>query len=355
MIERKTVLIIGAGASSECGLPVGAQLKGHIAQLLDIRFEHGFNQISGDNTICEALRVAVQQQNPSGRDINPCLYACWRIRDAMPQATSIDNFIDVHQGNNRIELCGKLAIVRSILEAEKGSHLYFDPYGERRAPQFGSLQSTWFNSFFQLLTENCKSAQLEQRFAGLTLIIFNYDRCVEHFLFYALQNYYGVSSDQSAALLNKLAVFHPYGSVGPLPWQKRNGAVDFGAEAGPSGVLALAQQIRTFTEGTDPGQSDIEHIRKRFFDSQIVLFLGFAYHRLNLQLLRTEGVVHSNPGQTKYFGTAVDISHSDCVEITQELQELGAVPNNHIHVRNDLTCARLFGEYWRSLSLARFA
>lgn len=355
MIERRTTLVVGAGASAECGLPIGAELKGRIAQLLDIRFEHGHRQQSGDHTVCDALRLAVEQMDPPTRDINPHLHACWRIRDAMPQATSIDNFIDVHQGDSRIELCGKLAIARSILEAERRSPLYFDPHGSHRAPRFEALQPTWFNSFFQLLTENCQPAQLEQRFAGLTLITFNYDRCIEHFLFHALQNYYGISAEHSAGLLKQLAIFHPYGSVGPLPWQEPAGAVDFGAEQDSRGVLALARQIRTFTQGTDPKQSDIERIRTRFLDSQIVLFLGFAYHRLNLQLLRAGGVAHAHPPKTKYFGTAIGLSDSDCGEIRQELHALGGAPVDQIHVRNSLTCAKLFGEYWRSLSLAQFA
>lgn len=355
MIERRTAMVIGAGASAECGLPTGAQLKIRVAQLLDIRFEHGIRQMSGDRIIYNALRAAAQQLEPPSRDINSHLHACWRIRDAMPQATSIDNFIDVHQGDKRIELCGKLAIVRSILEAEKQSHLYFDPHGDHRAPQFEALQPTWFNAFFQLLTENCKPEQLEHRFADLTLIILNYDRCVEHFLFHALQNYYGVSAEWSAALLKNLAIYHPYGSVGPLPWQEHNGSVDLGAEQGSNGVLALAQRIRTFTEGTDPEKSDIENIRTRLLDSQIILFLGFAYHRLNIQLLCADGVAHTNPTETKYFGTAVGLSDSDCAEIRQELCELGNAPLDQIYVRNTLTCAKLFGEYWRSLSLARFA
>src|SRR5690606_36661756 len=117
---------------------------------------------SGDETILQALRLAVQQEEPPTRDINPHLHVCWRIRDAMPQAISIDNFIDVHQGDLRIELCGKLAIVRAILEAERRSLLYFDPYGEKRNISFESLQPTWLNSFFQLLTENCRASQLDQ-------------------------------------------------------------------------------------------------------------------------------------------------------------------------------------------------
>lgn len=352
MIERRTALIIGAGASSECGLPTGSELKDRIAELLNIRFEDGYHRTSGDDIVYDALRSAARQAEPPVSDMNLFWNACRRITDAMPQARSIDSFIDAHQGDKILELCGKVAIVRSILEAEKKSLLYTDPRTGQQKPHFETLQNTWLNLFFQLLTESCKFEDLKKRFDGLTLIVFNYDRCIEHFLFYALQNYYSVSSEEASALLGQLAIFHPYGFVAPLYWQQRDGHVDFAAEPRGENLLALVQQIRTFSEGTDPAKSEIQQLRTRLLGSQIVLFLGFAYHRLNLQLLYPEGGPHhDNPTETKYFGTAFRISYSDCSEIQTELTKLGGAPVDHIHIRNDLTSAKLFTEYWRTLSL----
>src|SRR5437899_8342055 len=108
----KTVLIVGAGASQEVGLPIGSELKKLIATALDIRVERGGYQLtSGNHHIYEALRQTAAQ-NPTQRDLLRSLQsACWKIRDAMPQATSIDSFLDVHSDYKHIELCGKLAIV----------------------------------------------------------------------------------------------------------------------------------------------------------------------------------------------------------------------------------------------------
>jgi len=354
MIERRTTLIIGAGASAECGLPTGAKLKERISSLLNIQFEHGIRQKTGDYAICEALRVAVANAMPPGRDINPHLHAAWRIRDAMPQAISIDNFIDTHQGNSQLELCGKLAIVRAILDAERQSKIYFDPHGNKRALHFDSLGATWYTRFFQLLTENCTADQLEERFSRISLIIFNYDRCIEHFLYHALQNYYGISAEQAGNLINRLGIFHPYGKVGPLIWQNQGEPVDFGAETDARKLLKLASQIRTFTEGTDPTHSEVEEIRASVTGAQIVIFLGFAFHRLNLQLIWSDGFLHESPDGAKFFGTALGLSQNDCDEITNELANLSRAPIQRILIRNTLTCEKLFEEYWRSLSLARF-
>ena len=127
MPRKKTVIVVGAGASVEAGFPTSTKLKEQIAALLDIKFGRGgTKKISGDDLITEALR-RTQQKSGSG-DINPYLHAGWEIRDGLPQAVSIDSFIDARQGNKLIELCGKLAIVRAILEAEKRSRLYVDPH-----------------------------------------------------------------------------------------------------------------------------------------------------------------------------------------------------------------------------------
>jgi hypothetical protein len=126
MFNKKTVVVIGAGASQEVKLPTGMDLKEQIATLLDIRFEDGLTKVSGDHIILEALRQHLRRPDGRPGDINPYLHAGWTIRDAMSQAISIDNFIDAHNGDEKIELCGKLATVRAILRAERSSSLYVD-------------------------------------------------------------------------------------------------------------------------------------------------------------------------------------------------------------------------------------
>src|SRR4051794_32501351 len=113
MIRSKTLFIVGAGASCEAGLPAGNELKLQIANHLNVRFQD-FQQTSGSFKIVEALREQLRRQNLPN-NINPYLGSVWRIRDAMPQPISIDNFLDAHQGDEQIELCGKLGIVQGIL------------------------------------------------------------------------------------------------------------------------------------------------------------------------------------------------------------------------------------------------
>ena len=123
---KKTVFVLGAGASKEVGLPVGAELKRNISDSLNIRFENGYNQSGGDYEITQALRLLVERGTPPSRDINPYLREAHKIREGMPLAISIDNFIDVHSGNELLETCGKFAIISNILNAEDRSKLQVD-------------------------------------------------------------------------------------------------------------------------------------------------------------------------------------------------------------------------------------
>lgn len=344
-MSETTAIIVGAGASAEFNLPTGAELKEDIARILDIRFEHGIKRTSGEGAVCEALRLTNAR-----KDVNQFLPSCHLIRDAMPQAISIDNFIDVHPGDAKIELCGKLAIVFSILRAERNSRLYFETQRRIEKLNLKSLNGTWLPSFFQWLTENCSLEKLRARLSDITFIVFNYDRCIEHYMFNALQNFYQITSTEAAELVSHLNIFHPYGSVGSLPWQRGGeDGVEFGVTLHPRQLLEATTRIRTFTEGTDPSESHITQIRQRLLEAQTIICLGFAYHRLNLDLMYEENSMHSDLGATNYFGTAYGISDSNCEQISREIRSLGGVLADNIHLRNDLTCARLFEEYWRSL------
>lgn len=146
-----TVFVIGAGASKEVNLQTGLEFKKKIAQLLDIRYDHfGHEQEHGDYLIASALFEHVRQPDGRRGDINPYLYGAWQIRDALPLAISIDHVIDAHRDNDKIALCGKLAIVRSILDDEKSSLLYFEP-SPRSKMQSSRLEKTWYTPFFNYL------------------------------------------------------------------------------------------------------------------------------------------------------------------------------------------------------------
>lgn len=343
--EGKTTIVLGAGASKEAGLPVGRELKSEIARLLDIKYEYGHTLISGSNEIAAAFRIKVEAAGK--RDINPYLHACWQIRDAMPQAISIDNYLDAHVGDSLTVVAGKLAIAQAILEAEQKSSFFVGRDANPHMIDFSQVEGTWFNKFVQLLTENCRPDALADSLSNVSVISFNYDRCFEHFVYHALQNYYRIGPEDTAAALTNLKIFHPYGRVGSLPWQDDEIPMGFGSEPCPEHLLSISAQIRTFTEGTDPDTSNIDQIRECVSDCSRLIFLGFAFHRMNMSLVSS---VQNLRAPVASYGTALGLSKPDCAIVEREIRGLVGMEIESVQLRNDLTCSQLLDEYRRSLT-----
>lgn len=350
MVRNKTLIVVGAGASHEIGMPTGPMLKATIAKLLDIRYQAG-RRATGDELIGTALQI-IARQGVLQESSNRLLQTCWHISSAMPQASSIDSFIDNHRDNKAIALCGKLAIVRSILEAEKRSKLYVDAESIKSSPDYSFLEKTWFGTFMKLLVESCSVDELNDRLALLTFIVFNYDRCVEYFLYNAIKNYYGISEKSTADLVERIKILHPYGTVGKLSWQHGEMKVNYGDDINEEELYRLTSGIKTFAEGTDTKSSDIDEIRKSVVEAKITLFLGFAFHRQNLQLLKPTERLLAHAGPSEYYATAFGYSAHNARIIGQDIVGLLEKEPRTLEVRRDLKCSELLDEYSRTLSLS---
>jgi hypothetical protein len=311
MFRRKTLLVVGAGASCEANLPSGHDLKRVIANMLDMELSP--RPARGDPDIYAALvRHAAGDRDALVR----LLIGAQAIREGMPLAISIDNFLDAHQGNDAIETCGKLAIVKAVLDAEAGSLLY---HPDPTAPfKMSGLADTWYVRLAQLITEDVQRSAIGESLENLSILTFNYDRCIEHFLRQAFISYYQLPPDEAEALVGRITISHPYGQVGRLDWQDPEKGVPFGTAASAD-LLAISRQIRTFTERIDD-EDELASFRDLVADAQTIVFLGFAYHRQNLRLLNPDSV-RSDDRKT-LLGTALGLSASDIQVISGEVAEM---------------------------------
>lgn len=348
----QTVFVLGAGASAELRLPTGKELTEKIASSLRIKTST-FNSVqSGDSLVLEALS-ALSAENGCQDIINEIQIAN-RISRGMPLAISIDNYIDNHRDDRMVAQVGKIGIAYQILKSERSSLLYTQKPRETGS-QLSKLSGTWYVNFFKLITENCSLRDLEKRLREITLIIFNYDRCIEHFLIHALMTIYSLDESLAAEYVKKIDIFHPYGTVDKLPWQLEKGtATSFGEEVTGYRLYQLSRNIKTFTEGSDNESSELKDMRKQFRDAERICFLGFAFHPLNLRFLRSTWLDYELfPNERKRcFGTSLGISPSDIQIIKSELAEILKCERRHINLE-DKTCADLFDYFWRSLSFAR--
>ena len=312
MFSRPTLFVIGAGASYELGLPLGEDLKDKISNLLNITFPDGWNQKTGDHQIAEIFREILRESNQN--DINPLLHKSWLIRDALPGSISIDNLLDAHRNDAEMANIGKFAIAKAILQSERASKL-FNRGEPRERFKLSDVTGTWLIPLLQLLTEGVSKEDVGNIFDNVAFIVFNYDRCLEYFLPRALELYYGLSAMEAEALASGAHIIHPYGRVGEFSEGKALATAAFGA--GTYNLRRIAEGIRTFSEGLK-FESHREEIANLVSWAEQVVFLGFAFHPLNMEILEINGTGKIK----KIFGTTLKLSDSAVRSVQSRIQEI---------------------------------
>ncbi|WP_413711828.1 hypothetical protein [Rhizobium sp. Rhizsp82] len=347
MFNNKTVFIVGAGASFEIGLPVGTDLTGIIAQKLDIK-NNGSWDVHGDKSLLRAVAAMAQATGSYGQAMNRFSDAAQEISRAMPQAISIDNFLHTHADDADIVALGKMGIAASILEAEQASRIYRQEHGVYSI-DFGAVKS-WHNTFCKMLTENVQRQEVEKIFDNVAFISFNYDRCIEHYMSVWLSTYMRISFAEACRICNKLQIFHPYGQVGKLPWQTDDGVgVGFGEQLSEYNISNTARQIRTFTERVDDEEM-LSRMRNTVSDASTIIYLGFAYARMNMELLR----VNYTGTQKRVYGTTYFMSEANKKQsIDRVSYALSSKDSGHMIVRQtfeSVSANQLLNDYWYELS-----
>jgi len=340
MFRRKTLFILGAGASQEAGLPVGTKLADYISVLLEANNTAGPTDPGHPG---QQLLSLLYQKFPlpdNGYD-----RAAQIITGGVRFAKSIDDFLDRHSDKEHVQRVGKAAIVKSILDAENQSFFKNNPF-KSRAMQ-NELDKTWYMRFFRMLGSDIKAQNASQIFDNVAFIVFNYDRCLEYFLENALQLVYNIARDDAQSIIDDLNIIHPYGLVANLP--RRQAGVPFGAAS--ADYAALSNNVKIYTE--QYGAADVMNaIEEAMFKAEQIAFLGFGYHEQNLHLLTPANQLPSKP----VYGTAKDWSDNDRDEIHGRLERMFKPPPPRINPRSavvidtKVTCAQLFDNYGQSLT-----
>lgn len=346
MLRCRTTLVIGAGASCEADFPSGADLLQTIRDDLDIKYsDNGYELSSGDAPIERCLSEMVDKL-PGGR--GDYLRAAWRIRDAASIGLSIDNILEQHDDNPLVETCGKLAIVRAILRAEQGSFLRIS---EKRPDQIdlNRLAKSWYGHLVQILTENRPRRDLEKVFDNLSIVCFNYDRAIQHFLPYALRAAWGIELEDGQQAVRGLKILHPYGRVALLPWEDPNLGVEFAPIMLPR-LTDLASRIRTFGQRYEDGAA-LADIRNTIGESDQVIFLGFAFHRQNMNL-----IAPSSPRTTRILATTLGLPENEKRQIERQIREIFSLrESTEGLVFHAGPCSTLFKENWLTVTAEKSA
>ena len=349
MFLSKTVFILGAGASKEVGLPVGSELAQIISGKLNIRFEHQMLVPGGDIRLYDLMKRAVG---------NTAQKTGWMIRDGVLLANSIDDFLDRHASNPHVVLYGKLAIVASILEAERRSSIFTSNARPRDGSFNVAIANTWYSRLLKTMGAGVSLERVDSLFENVSFIDFNYDRCLPHFLIEALQPLYGIDRVRAQKIVASATILHPYGSLGTLPMQGVEGGVLFGDPDEVADLQKIAQQVRLYTEQVEEPDI-IDAIKQTVAHADRLVFLGFGYHQQNLKLIApTEA-----KATREILGTGFGISADDTVVLQDMLRpftrNMGLRLNSrtgrdithydYIKLKSNLTACGLFDEFARTL------
>lgn len=352
-MSANTAFIVGAGASFEVGLPTGAQLVKKICESLKSRDISINGSIWADQEIIDAtVKLSRIGQLDTNSYIKECSAACRKIYTALPGALSIDNFLNSHQGDRTIELCGKLAICKAILVAENESvmckHMRDRSYVDDNLKSFlHQLNNTWYLKLAQFISCNTTKDTIINKLRSTAFIIFNYDRCVEYFLINFLKIYYNFSEEEALDIVNSMEIYHPYGTIGYLPGQDVKNTVGFGATPSADMLCQTILSIKTFSENHPSKLVNINEIRNCFQSAKRLLFLGFSFQRPNMNLLFPTGKEKINAEAC--VGTAFGISESNKKEITTFIYNRMNRTTKTIHLQ-DIECRRVFDEYSKLLN-----
>lgn len=354
MFSKRTLIVLGAGASSEIGLPTGAELISRVSSELD------FEKSSVRNAVVDKAIKAHAVRN--GREVRPYIDAARTISRGIHFSRSIDEFIFNHGDNEEIKVCSKIAIAYVILKAERQSKIYLDKdEGIESLKTYEEIESTWYHQFVSILFSQLKKSNVQNVLKNVDVINLNYDRSIEHFLFHALRASYGLSYEDAASALQTINFIRPYGSLGQLPWQGGEGTRRYGGEwydgeqddeeqfdelLSPDNILSSSMKIRTFYEQA-ADQIVEQRIAAAVNQAQNIVFLGFGFHPQNLDLILPTGNGNVDRVFATVFGESkpsVEVIRDRLTKLIPEIRRMWT--NDHV-LMHGIKCGPLLSEYFR--------
>lgn len=253
---RKTVFVLGAGASIPYGFPSGQ----------DLRYQLCTETLKpGDPRHAILMRMRFKYE----------LVEQFRIALARSWASSIDMFLATRETFMDV---GKAAIALTIATYEVNNALFFaDP------------KVDWFRYLWKHLHAREAAKFPASKYAFVT---FNYDRSLEHSLSEGISNAYRESIDQASEIMPEIV--HVYGSLGKYPYDSVSVVIpeddegkfrEFATPNSESTTRWSMDSIKIMTE-KQPDSRFVRRARELLSNAKQIIFLGFGFDEDNCKLLQ---------------------------------------------------------------------
>jgi hypothetical protein len=281
MITKKTVLILGAGASVPYGYPSGYQL-----------YEAIYNNLLNSSNLKYGIL----------RDLNFNENDIIKFRTDLHYSSkgSVDAFLEWRP--EYIEI-GKAAIAIELIGYENTEKLFDDKNTQH-----------WYRYLYNKL--NASFDEFDKN--KISFITFNYDRSLEHYLFTALRHSYGKPLDECSAKIKNIPIIHVHGILGYLPWQ---GNPSRGYHYGMGELDKIKESysfIKIIHENID-NDPEFSQAHKLIEDAEIICFLGFGYNRTNIKRLYFRRALNNIK---RISGTTYGLTEQECADIKHNFTTL---------------------------------
>ncbi len=276
-----TVLVLGAGASTAMGYPVGTGLR-------KILIEETVNQNS--DLICE---------------INPNLEQylekfIFEFRNS--QMNSIDEFLARRPEFSEV---GRLSIAACLLSREYESLIHSC-----------TSDDNWYQYFFNVATTHSWD---DLSFRNYSIITFNYDRSLEYYFASAMMSAYGKTFQQCCEKIKELKIIHVYGSLAPCDERDPN-YFPYGKGMTCTNLQKAASTLRVIPEGR-MDDAVFHEAKKLLFEASKIAFLGFGFDRTNLDRLDSSATCRGLPGQNRrrmVCGTCYELTAAQISRVVEK-------------------------------------
>lgn len=322
MITKKTVFVLGAGASCPYGYPSGAQLRKEVC--FNLKNDY-LNYIGG-----------LQLNKGAKEDRREKLkFFIKTFNDSTTK--SIDLFL---ARNPHLAETGKSIIAYKIFDAEIKSN-----FRERSKHP----EQDWYFYLFDKLTDGVTDFKKLQRITAnskVSFITFNYDRSLEQFLYESFRNsFINIPSHEIVAIMNDIEIIHMYGCIAPLDWQDREKGVSYKPPITESLLNSYSSNIKAIYEQSN--NSELEDVEELLTDAEQIFYLGFGYAEENMDILKVPETVNSS---VPIYGTAFGLSkkeiHDIRDKIARRLKSIPPIGKNTTRVQiEDRDCLGLLKEY----------
>lgn len=336
-IIEKTVLITGAGASANYGLPTGGEL---IRMILLLKEKP------------DPYKIYESFQNKYPNKLNS-----FKKNLNLFRKSHIDYLLRNYK--NEYGDIGRYLIARNLLGSEK------DLFKNIHMGTSNDEYDDWLSTLISILNEKVtKPGDLEEISKNLTIITFNYDLSMEYFL----QEYCKGTGEWGDALeefKKNLKIIHIYGKLGKFDWEKNNNIYSdemfksfakFKSKLSSEDLIErkildknnndfvfyndliedelVISEIEKISKGIkvigDKNiQVDLKHIqvaKNLIKEAKKIFFLGFGFNRCNLSLLgfaERSGKISTRRDIQHYYCNSYDEDPYikkiyDCLEVKED-------------------------------------